>query len=50
MDAGVGDFGGPPNADINDRTYIENQNCEMGQSIQDRIPLERPILADDKSS
>lgn len=44
MDVGVGDFVGPPNADIKDRTYVGNQNSEMGQSKQDNIPLDRPIL------
>lgn len=50
MDVGVGDFVGPPKADINDRTYVGNQNSEMGQSKQDSIPLDRPILANDRSS
>lgn len=50
MDVGVGDFVGPPKADINDRTYVGNQNSEMCQSKQDSIPLDRPILANDKSS
>lgn len=35
MEVGVGGFGGPPNADINDRTYLGSQDSEIGQRIQD---------------
>lgn len=50
MDVGVGDFVGPPKADINDRTYVGNQNSERDQNKHDSIPLDRPIFANDKSS
>lgn len=35
VEVGVGDFGGPPKADINDRTDVGSQDSELGLQIKD---------------